>query len=75
MILRAIRDRPLIQGAICVTELERIIGPRHAPNNFDQAAERPAGAGPDDLFKRARQADTASHLDDWANSPGLEPPT
>jgi hypothetical protein len=25
-------------------------------------------------LKRARQADTASHLKDWANSPGLQPP-
>lgn len=34
------------------------------------------GPGPerDDLLKRARQADTAAHLDDWANSPGLRPP-
>ena len=28
----------------------------------------------DDLLKRARQADTAAHLDDWANSPGLRSP-
>jgi hypothetical protein len=27
------------------------------------------------MLKKARQADTASHLDDWANSPGLQPPT
>jgi hypothetical protein len=34
------------------------------------------GPGPekDDLLKKARQADTAAHLDDWANSPGLRPP-
>jgi hypothetical protein len=28
----------------------------------------------DALLKKASQADTASHLDDWANSPGLQPP-
>jgi hypothetical protein len=28
----------------------------------------------DDLLKKAQQADTAAHLDDWANSPGLRPP-
>jgi len=28
-----------------------------------------------DLLKKARQADTAIHLNDWANSPGLQPPT
>jgi hypothetical protein len=37
---------------------------------------RQLGPGPeqDALFKKARQADTASHLDEWANSPGLQPP-
>ena len=28
----------------------------------------------EELLKRASRADTASHLDDWANSPGLQPP-
>jgi hypothetical protein len=28
----------------------------------------------DALLKKARQANTAAHLDDWANSPGLQPP-
>jgi hypothetical protein len=28
----------------------------------------------DALVKKARRADTAAHLDDWANSPGLQPP-
>jgi hypothetical protein len=26
------------------------------------------------MLRKARRADTASHLDDWANSPGLQPP-
>ena len=26
------------------------------------------------LLKRARRADTTSHIDEWANSPGLQPP-
>jgi hypothetical protein len=26
------------------------------------------------LLKKARQAETAAHLDEWANSPGLQPP-
>ena len=29
----------------------------------------------DDLLRKARQAETAAHLDDWANSPGLQTPT
>jgi hypothetical protein len=31
----------------------------------------PPGTEKDDLLRRARQADTAAHLDDWLNSPGL----
>jgi hypothetical protein len=28
----------------------------------------------DDLLKKVSQADTASHLNDWVNSPGLRSP-
>ena len=28
----------------------------------------------EDLLVRARRADTASHLTEWLNSPGLQPP-
>jgi hypothetical protein len=28
----------------------------------------------DEYLKRARRADTAAHLDEWANSPGLQMP-
>jgi hypothetical protein len=34
----------------------------------------PPGRERDDLLTKQRQADTASHLNDWANSPGLRPP-
>jgi hypothetical protein len=40
----------------------------------DQAAELPPGVDREALLRRARQADTASHLDDWINSSGLQPP-
>jgi hypothetical protein len=26
------------------------------------------------LIKKARQADTAAHIDEWLRSPGLQPP-
>jgi hypothetical protein len=26
------------------------------------------------LLRKARQADTAAHIDEWVNSPGLQPP-
>jgi len=41
----------------------------------DKAETLPAGPDKEDLLKRARQADTASHIDEWANSTGLLPPT
>jgi len=39
-----------------------------------QAAELPPGADKDDLLRKARQADTASRLDEWVNSSGLQTP-
>jgi hypothetical protein len=40
-----------------------------------QAAQLPPGQERDALLKKASQAETASHLDQWANSAGLRPPT
>jgi hypothetical protein len=39
-----------------------------------KASELRPGPERDALLKRARQADTAAHIDEWANSPGLQPP-
>jgi hypothetical protein len=41
----------------------------------EQAAALPPGPERETLVKKARQAETASHLDNWANSPGLQSPT
>jgi len=38
------------------------------------AAKLAPGLKRDAFLRRARQADTASHLDDWANSSGLQAP-
>ena len=40
----------------------------------EKATRMPPCAEKDDLLRRARQADTAFHLDEWINSPGLRPP-
>jgi hypothetical protein len=40
-----------------------------------QAEQLPPGPEREALLKKARQADIASHIDDWAFSPGLQPPT
>ncbi len=39
-----------------------------------QASQLPPGPEKDQMLRKARQADTAAHLDDWANSPGLRSP-
>ena len=39
-----------------------------------KAFELRPGPEREDLLKRGRRADTASHIDDWANSTGLQPP-
>lgn len=40
----------------------------------EHAEKLPPGPEKDDLLKKARQADTASHVEKWLNSPGLQPP-
>jgi hypothetical protein len=40
----------------------------------DKASLLPPGREKDDLLNRASRADTASQIDDWANSLGLQPP-
>jgi hypothetical protein len=39
----------------------------------EQAAQLPAGAEREDMLRRARRASVAAQLDDWVNSPGLQP--
>jgi hypothetical protein len=41
---------------------------------MDQAGRLPPGPEQEALRRKARQTDTASHIDDWANSAGLQPP-
>jgi hypothetical protein len=40
-----------------------------------KASRLPPGKEKYNLLRRARLADMASQLDDWANSPGLQAPT
>lgn len=37
-------------------------------------AALPANSERDELITKARRAEIAAHLDDWAKSPGLRPP-
>jgi hypothetical protein len=47
----------------------------YANSAREVAALLPPGAEKDELLRKVRQADTAVHLSDWANSPGLRAPT
>jgi hypothetical protein len=40
----------------------------------EKASLLPPGAEKTELLRKARQAETTAHLDDWVNSPGLQPP-
>jgi hypothetical protein len=40
----------------------------------ERAEITPPGPERDEILKKVRQAETASHLDNWATSPGLQPP-
>jgi hypothetical protein len=52
------------------------------PDRLKQEAERlreeakniPHGMERDALLKKAREADTAAHMDEWLSSPGLKSP-
>ena len=40
----------------------------------EKASLLPPGPEKEQMLRKARQADTASHLDEWINSSGLQPP-
>jgi hypothetical protein len=45
------------------------------PEEARAKAERlPPGPERDEMLKKIRQAEVATHLSDWANSSGLRPP-
>jgi hypothetical protein len=40
-----------------------------------QAARLPPGTQKEAVLKKIRQLETASHMNEWLTSPGLQPPT
>jgi len=40
----------------------------------DEAKLLPPGAVREEMIRKARQAETASHMNEWLTSPGLRPP-
>jgi hypothetical protein len=45
-----------------------------AKEALEQAAHLPPGPERDTMLTKALRADTAAHIDEWINSPGLQPP-
>jgi hypothetical protein len=45
-----------------------------AEDTREKAGRLRPGKEQDEMLRRARQAETAAHIDDWANSSGLQPP-
>jgi hypothetical protein len=39
-----------------------------------EAKMLPPGAARDEMIRKARQAETAFHMNEWLTSPGLRPP-
>jgi hypothetical protein len=40
----------------------------------EQALKLPPSREREELLRRARQSETAAHIDEWLSSPGLQPP-
>ena len=40
----------------------------------EKAKSLPPGAARETLLRKARQAETGSHISEWLRSPGLKPP-
>ena len=61
------------RGQHAVTFEERLA---EEARKFKEAAEQqpPGSRARELLLRRARQAETASHINEWLTSPGLQPP-
>jgi hypothetical protein len=48
---------------------------QHSEAAKSAAEKLPQGKEREDLLRKARQLETASHINEWLSSPGLQPPT
>lgn len=55
-----------------LTLIERLM--LHASRLKDEAAKLPPGPLRDAMVRKARQSETAAHVDEWLSSPGLQTP-
>ena len=71
---------PVLRG--CVMQRRRFKQNQSLEERLSEEAKRlrseakllPPGAVRDELIRRARQAETGSHMSEWLSSPGLQPP-
>lgn len=47
---------------------------QEAQRDRERAETLPPGIEREALVKKARQSETAAHIDEWLSSPGLQPP-
>ncbi len=73
------RSRPLKQGsshveAASIRNLSSGQAPAFAQETREKASALPPELEQQDMLRKARQAETAVHMDEWLNSPGLRSP-
>lgn len=47
---------------------------KQAETDRDRAKSLPPGSEREELLRKVRRTEAASHLSEWLNSPGLRPP-
>jgi hypothetical protein len=62
--MRQSKPKPSLQDRLSI----------QAMNLRDKANALPPGPMRDEMIRKARQSETASHIDGWLSSPGLQPP-
>jgi hypothetical protein len=62
--------RPVQQAVPFELRLEE-----HAKRLRQEAASTPSGVEREEIIRKARQAETASHIHQWVSSKGLRPPS
>jgi hypothetical protein len=56
------------------TEILEVRLAEEAKRLREEARSLPQGAAREALLRKARQAETGSHMSEWLRSPGLRPP-
>lgn len=72
--MRAVRSSAMKRRRLRPTEtLEQRLS-EEAKRFREEAEGTPPGIARDALLRKARQAETGSHISEWLRSPGLQPP-